>query len=110
MFLILLMLANSSFAFELLTHDGHAHDEAVAELHGVGDAAMANHHGVQSQLEDSLAMDDDCVCDEICCESSVEFTSVLLATVLHDLLVVDPDRHNLYQSVSLELLLPPPAA
>jgi hypothetical protein len=127
-FLILLMLSNSSLALEVLTHESHGHSDrsttammteqtqsghhAQQSGHGHGDvhAGMANPTVDAESTPEQLAHGEDCICDDICCVSSVTFA-------VPDLVAPHPgDAMNklhafaFYQSISLDLLLPPPIA
>jgi len=118
-FFILLVLANSSLAGDAASHDDHdhgdvasshgsisAHAEAVtlAVLHKAAQAENAGDHAVHAHDGE------DCFCDDVCCASSIGFSMTGSAD---NLLVSDNKlalRVNLYQSVSLDLLLQPPSA
>lgn len=98
--LVTMLLANSSFALEILIHDSHGHEShgemVVTETHGAEPVAMEDMSG------------DDCVCDEICCLSSVNFgNSGALAQALY---ATDHKTHRVdhYQSVFLDPYLEPP--
>lgn len=54
--------------------------------------------------------DDDCVCDDICCVSSVQFACAGSDSIYPGMLGSDAPIDNLYQSISLDLVLPPPTA
>ncbi len=100
-FLILLLLSNSSLALENLTHSAHQHDDSH-EMHGMSaDVEIIS-------ASTSANSSDDCMCDDVCCLSSVGFA---LATDNKQILRDDSGSGTeiiLYQSISLDLLLPPP--
>lgn len=132
--LILLMLSNSSLALEIVTHDAHGHSNVAAsgdqaELmaapgHGSHNHAHNNAHNHAHSMDDNTpdttlpAMTDaqaaavshgeDCVCDDICCVSSVQFATA--SSMVAELLIhfEKPLAKNHYQSISLDLVLPPP--
>ena len=129
--LILLMLSNNSLALEIFTHDGHQHDTESAAVAMLGtlhslhslhspdtfDTSNIKAHGwIIDSLESMSTMpamdhgDEDCVCDDICCASAIEFGSADSNNLHPGIADSDPDLDNLYQSISLELLLPPPTA
>ena len=118
-FFILLVLANSSLAGDAASHDDHDHGEVASShgsisahagaaslelLHQAAQAENAGDHPVQAHDGE------DCFCDDICCASSIGFSMTGSA---ENLPVSDNRsalRVNLYQSVSLDLLLQPPSA
>lgn len=108
--LILLVIANSSQALETITHDGHAHDRTVViELSDHASLHDPHHQDVE-RSDHSMAQDEECVCDEICCASTVDFGSLNTAGASPE---TDSFRGNLvdnYQSVLLDLFLPPPTS
>lgn len=107
------MLSNSSLALENIIHDSHQHDaeSSAVEMH---DATKST--GVTDTLKTSSAMsaadhaDEYCVCDELCCVSSIEIASAGSDTIHPGLADSNLDRDNLYQSIALNLLLHPPTA
>ena len=113
-FLIALLLSNSTFALEILTHGSHQHDTAEMgqhEMHSQSAMAEMGQHGEHSTGSAGLELSlDDCLCDDICCVSSVGFGLGVnddSTPLLDRSLVGNP---NFYRSVSLDLLLPPPTA
>lgn len=118
-FFILLVLANSSLAVGAASHDDHDQGE-VAGSHG----SISGHNGavrlavlhqaaqVENAGEFSVPAHDgeDCFCDDICCASSIGFSMTTTADKLPVSDTKAPRRVNLYQSVSLDLLLQPPSA
>jgi hypothetical protein len=109
--LVLLLLSNSSLALEILTHDGHQHaaphssEMAGHALHGMSEMELSS-----TMSKDSAHGSDDCVCDDICCLSSIGFG--LAATDAQSVSdaksqVINP---NFYLSISLDLFLPPPTS
>ena len=122
------MLSNSSLALEIITHDGHQHDgeSAAVEMHDSFDVSAHNfvahdftahnspaHGGISDSMSVMPTMDhgaEDCVCDDICCVSSIEFASAGNLTIHPFMADSDLYRINHYQSIALELLLPPPTA
>lgn len=107
-FLVLLLLSNSSLALEILTHEGHQHAAPAVEH---DPHAM---HTVSVDATESQAMPtaehggEDCICDEICCVSSIGFG--LSADEARQPPAADSSdlNPNFYNSVSIDLLLPPP--
>lgn len=106
------MLSNSSLALEIITHDGHQHG---AESSAVETLDASSH----TEMDASLAMSamptiehgsEDCVCDDICCGSSIAFVSSDSAVIYPRIAESDLDRDDLYQSIALSLLLHPPTA
>ncbi len=112
-FLIMLMLSNSSLALEIITHDGHLHD---TEASAVAAHEVAAHIGMPDTSQTLAAMpamdhaDETCVCDDICCISLIEFVSAS-SDAIH-LRMADSNlvRHDFYQSIALNTLLHPPTA
>ncbi len=113
LFLAFLLVANSSFALEILTHDAHQHSE-IAGMHAGHDMTIAA-MGMMEQEGDELAhyepanhSGEDCICDEICCLNTVDFGTLLLE---NNPIPDEPGQSvsaSNYQSISLDLLLPPP--
>jgi len=114
--LILLLIANSSQALETLAHDGHSHDgHSHDNIVAMGFAvdvpvseATHNQHMDQNADGSHEAQNDECFCDEICCVSSVGFVAPLTAGVSPQTSSLNERLFGHYQSVSLDLLLPPP--
>lgn len=105
--LILLMLSNSSLALEVLIHENHQHGEvqALSEME-----AMDHDHGNHQIPEDLNQAEENCLCDDICCVSSAENSAFPYSS---DDLTLEDNQHklrNLYQSIKLDLLLPPPTS
>lgn len=107
-FLVLLLLSNSSLALEILTHEGHQHPASAVEH----DAHAM--HSVSADAMESVTMPtaehggEDCICDEICCVSSIGFglsADEPPQPPTGDSSDLNP---NFYNSVSIDLLLPPP--
>jgi len=107
--LVILIVANSSQALGIVTHDSHGHGQVVAGLdNGSGheNGISNSHHLDQSEALDSLG--EDCVCAEICCVSTSIF-SVIIGSEPHPAISHFTGRlPDFYTSVSLDLLLPPP--
>ena len=110
--LVILLLGNSSMALETITHQGHQY--ATTMEHAMYD--LDSHDSVQplvvllpftSVMIDS---DEDCVCDDICCVSSVQFVAVVTRDKHPGPGDSGLDRINLYQSIKLDLAVPPPTA
>lgn len=111
MLLILLLVANSSQALETLTHDSHGHENAAAMGVAIDSSAgmtSHGHHPDQAATDNPQAQDDECFCDEICCVSSVGFGAPITAGTSPQTSALNERLLNHYQSVSLDLLLPPP--
>jgi len=114
-FLILLLLANSSQALETLAHGSHGHGDVALVEHGMHDLAVADYPAAATQhdllsADDGLVAEneDQCVCADICCVSSTgSLAAVHTSPYPHNSPVV-PGLPVTYQSVSLDLLLPPP--
>jgi hypothetical protein len=106
--LVLLLLSNSSQALEIITHDSHAHEGAVVMELSDHAPAPDNHHQDMDHSDHSLAQDEECACDEICCVSSVGFGSVVAAGLSPQTDAFNEKLSDHYQSVSLDLFLPPP--
>jgi hypothetical protein len=118
-FFILLMLSNSTLALEAIIHDNHVHGEVVSAQdldfarNGPTETQVLHQtHQTESSMDQSQQVHagEDCICDDICCASTVGFSISDAATALpgpNDNALV---RTNLYQSVSLDLLLQPPSA
>ncbi len=105
--LVMLLLVNSSYALELLTHQGHGHS-ALSDSYG----EMTEYHSHQHDMveADSASGDaaQDCFCDEICCVSFADFGNAVGSAAMHafrNSAVSAPDN---YQSIYLDLFLPPP--
>lgn len=113
-FLIVLLLSNSSLALEILTHGSHQHgstEMAQHEMHSQSAMGEMGHQGEQSASSSSVEPSiEDCLCDDICCVSSAGFGPGVNEDhipLLDRGLLGYP---NFYSSVSLDLLLPPPTA
>ena len=112
-FLALLLLSNSSLALEILTHDSHQHSE-VANAHDghempSSEMEIERYANGQNTSYDQYQHDEeDCVCDEICCSSSVDISAYLLN---NQCVLEGSDKSVLpchYRSIILDLFLPPP--
>lgn len=105
--LIFLLLANSSMAVESAVHDGHEHGESAMPI-------LQMDHGDSSQLpahaESADHKQEDCICDDLCCLSNYELGSLSLVTDIPRPVSNNPVLVNLYQSIALDLVLPPPNA
>jgi hypothetical protein len=108
-FLIVLLLSNSSLALEVLTHDSHQHTDpqmSQHEMHSGHD--MSDAQSPASKVSNMGHGAEDCVCDDICCVSSVDFGLTVSDNhppfVGSDLI----PNSNFYSSVSLDLFVPPP--
>ena len=98
----MLLLSNSSLALEIATHDNHQHGEHQ-QMHDMSEVLP-----IGLDFLESSHNTDDCLCDDICCVSSVGFSTVVYTCVQFGLFDKNADSCNLYQSVNLDLLLPPP--
>lgn len=121
-FLLLLMLGNSSYALEIVTHASHSHaangspalqdmssHAGTSTMHHGNANANVNEHALHDEVSPPHS-DEDCICDDVCCISSVNVTSALIGTS-EDLSPTREQRiNNLYQSIAIDLLLPPPTA
>jgi hypothetical protein len=108
--LIFLLVANGSQALEIVTHDSHGHGEIVAmDIGDTPEARSAHSHNLnQVSGEYSQVQNDECFCDDICCFSSIGFVTPLTAGANPHAASVSETLPEHYQSVSLDLLLPPP--
>jgi len=104
--LSVLLLSNSSLALEILTHDAHQHGGAISQQHEMHDV-----HGMDSEMShasEAVHGSDDCICDDICCVSSIDFG---LGNGEHEPPAANAGLSlapNFYRSIAIELLLPPP--
>lgn len=120
--LILLMLAVSSQAGEILVHDGHGHAndhgaevQSAHSAHGEKTpyrghdhdavAAPVNEEGVH---EAGVAPDEPCFCKDLCCMTTVEFGEVQSVFGRTPFTAPQVLAVNHYQSVSLDPKRPPP--
>lgn len=110
MLLLLLLVANSSLALEIVTHDRHGHGQIilsdVSDVYEVG--SVHGHHPGQATGTESGTQDDQCFCDELCCFSPVGFVAPLAAGVNPHAISHSETLPAHYKSISLDLLLPPP--
>jgi len=107
------MLSNSSLALEIITHDGHQHgaeSSAVEMHHATVPGAMPDMFKTSSAMPAMDHSDEDCICDEICCVSSILIASGGSEAIHPSMADSDLDRDDFYQSIALNLLLHPPAA
>lgn len=122
--LVLLMLADSSLAVEMLVHERMPGSDSYAyflhhdDNHGMGPAghseAMQTAGHIDApvmELDNQKAAQDlpiDCLCDDVCCAGSVN----VLDSCGKTLLINPADNLYLssrfYQSVNLDLVQPPP--
>ena len=108
--LIMLLLTNSSMALEFITHDGHQH----AASSGYESHSMESHdasHAASTMDSTNPAMqqgEKDCLCDDICCVSSVGFGAISSHSQSPANHSASPRLTDYYQSIALDLLLPPP--
>ncbi len=98
--LIALLLANSSYALEIIAHDSHAHDP-------VGHAMEMDMTAGETMTTDT-AGSDDCLCDEICCLSSMNLTAADTGSQSLVSVSCKAGRPDLYQSVFLDPYTEPP--
>ena len=113
--LVLLLIANSSQALEVLAHGSHGHDSVSHESLITMDIAQdltencdsCDHHASHPQ-NNTQPEHDDCFCDELCSLSSLGFGSALLNGPMPASASVNGRLPDYYQSISLDLLLPPP--
>ncbi len=113
--LVLVLLTSSSQALEILVHDLHGHGEyqfVVPDPHDVssGPHAISGHgsDSADSGVEPAAGGHNDCLCSEICCLSTVVF-SLTGGSYPHPVVESFTSRlSGKYQSVLLDLLLPPP--
>ena len=107
LFLILLLLVNSSYALETLSHGSHQHgQEAIS-------AQMEMHaqHGADHDMGQAASQaDENCLCDDVCCLSTVQlrYQPDFMEDSSH------PDAiaavASFYKSISLDLTQPPPTS
>ncbi|MEX0963522.1 MAG: hypothetical protein WDZ52_05710 [Pseudohongiellaceae bacterium] len=107
-FLVMLLLSNSSLALEILTHDGHQH----AEPHKAQHAMHAMHDMSEAQTDlpalDNLEHAEDCICDDICCVSSIGFGLSVNGDQFLPFVENRIASSNFYRSIAIDILLPPP--
>lgn len=112
MTLMLVMLVDGSFALELLTHAPAPAAVATADhAHMHGMAYDMNHQADQAAPQSEISAHvEDCVCDEICCVSSVNLLASNSGLIQNQ--TDDPSGWlpALYQSVFLDMVLPPPTS
>lgn len=106
-FLILLLLSNSSMALENAIHQSHEHIDTLTAAMSMLGAETQLHSGSMDSLQ-SVAVD--CLCDDICCVSSPQFVSAPASAIDPGIGNDDFNADDLYQSIALDLLLPPPNA
>lgn len=90
---------------EVLIHENHQHGEAQVHYEM---PVMEHDHAIHQQQENINHAEESCLCDDICCVSSAENSAI---SVANDDLVLEDNQQklrNLYQSIKLDLLLPPP--
>ncbi|MED5530555.1 MAG: hypothetical protein VYA99_09390 [Pseudomonadota bacterium] len=113
LFLALVLLSNSSLALEILTHDSHQHLE-VANAHDghemrSSEMEMQLYTSGQNTSYHQYQHDEEgCVCDEICCLSSVDIGTYSLE---NQRISKEPDHSAVschYRSIIPDLFLPPP--
>lgn len=112
---LLLLISSNGLALESLghnhrlNHDGH-NSPVTDVMPNANSSSMHSHGATIEQPGDIQSSDEhqDCICDEVCCVTSVNFSHI------NDQDAVIPNSNYtrlllpLYQSVSLDLLLPPP--
>ena len=113
LFLTLLLFSNNSFALEILTHDSHQH-LAVANAHDGHEMPSPEMeierptNGQNASYDQYQHDEKDCVCDEICCLSSVDISAYLL----NNQSILEGSHKSVlpchYRSIILNLSLPPP--
>ncbi|MCI5105664.1 MAG: hypothetical protein MRY76_03000 [Pseudomonadales bacterium] len=110
--LIFLLLASSSMALESAVHDAHGHDKSMAAHAMSADGQHGELSGMDHSMHGALSAEqsEDCFCDELCCLSSFDLGSFSLPSPApqHDGSAVP--FADLYQSIALDLVLPPPNA
>ena len=125
--LILLLVASSSQALETIAHDSHGHDAIVSMEYDLTHSEdtvdkqvrearetkeyKAIHNRFSDQvyyLDSAETQEDECICDEICCIGSIGFGAPLAAGVSPIINSPNERLFDHYQSISLDLLLPPP--
>ncbi|PCJ24877.1 MAG: hypothetical protein COA96_08570 [SAR86 cluster bacterium] len=111
-FLVFLLFSNSALALEFVAHDTHGAN-VVHETHSSQDQSMSM---PLDQLDSTLnvvsidQLDEECVCEDICCVSTVEFGADTGSESIPDFDGNASRQMNFYQSVALDLILPPPTA
>ena len=103
-FLIMLLLSNSSLALESLSHSAHQ----AADSHEVHSMHVMSVELEPSAASMSLDASDECICDLVCCPSSIDFGFITPEEQHSGDVSNSFARLALYQSISLDLLLPPP--
>lgn len=110
--LVMLLLSNSSLALELFTHDAHQHGVESGQ-HGVefGQVPHDVMHSASSTNSTDATIEpgsEDCLCDDVCCASSIGFGVIGNQDKLLTIESSSQKLTDLYQSIALDLLLPPP--
>lgn len=98
--LVTLLLANSSFALEILAHDSHDHNS-----HN-GGMVMADMQGDTEPMEEQTS--ENCFCDEICCLSSINLAGTESKVQAVESTNIKVGRIDHYQSIFLDPYLEPP--
>ncbi len=110
--LIFLLLASSSMALESAVHDTHDHDKSMAVHAMSADGQHGDMAGMDHSMHESLSAEqhEDCLCDELCCLSSFDLGSFTLSSPAPQHDENAAPFSDLYQSIALDLVLPPPNA
>lgn len=96
---------------EWLAHDSHGHElnevslQLVMQVHDSEEPESVFEHGKHAIDE---PLHSDCTCEDLCCLTLAEFTVVAIAHLTHRFGNEHTHRRNYYQSVSLDLAVPPP--
>ncbi|MBT8147049.1 MAG: hypothetical protein KJN90_09360 [Gammaproteobacteria bacterium] len=125
--LIFLLIVSSSQAAEIVTHDSHGHESAnetanesanvgvtesielnVSDHHNQPEKSAHNHSPSQNQSGPADGQNDECFCADICCFSSIDLGVPLAAGTSPQAILPNGKPVSLYQSVALDLFLPPP--
>lgn len=111
-FLVLLLISNSSLALKTVSHSSHQHDNpdiAKVIYETPGDYLDVSHFDpADNHLKAPLPFSDDCACNDVCCFSSFELGTTLAKIQPVFSTTFEPWFSEQYTSVSIDLLLPPP--
>jgi len=112
-FLTLLLLADSTLALEITTHENMSHMATlpVAMQHDGPPPMIAAHKQISEPdlaILDVSEQTEECICDELCCVSSLNLINSSAGLLLGHLKTSGSLQALLYQSINLDLLRPPP--
>jgi len=107
--LVFLLLGNNSLALEVMVHDAHIHG-ALLSVDENPMLDVLHDRNIASSSTDIFesSVGEDCICDEICCLGTIDVTLPDVEKTPPFSVEKSTFRKNYYQSISLDLLLPPP--